>query len=405
MEKFRRAVSLGLIAAVSLFLLAALVLTLRARSRDYSFYENRMLAPRPVLTAAGMLDGSYFSALEDWLIDHAAGHNALSRLDVRADLLLRRPRVNDVVARGDLLLPWNDYESVSEDAVSAAAARMADNLASVDALVSSYGGRFCYAAVPCQYAYYEDRYPAYLNSRAVYTRLSRASLAAALSARGVAFLDMGPLFDSLGHPPEFSSSVDNHYGILGAYETYRALLDVLDPGGAAIPRLAAEDFTAETLPQPYLGSRMRKLLGAWPAEERLTILTPNEPVPFTRTDDGRPSPSVVYALPGADSAWVTYDLYMGGDSGNTVIDTQRPDLPTLLIYGDSFTNAVECLAYLSFDQMHSLDLRNYSGELTLGAYIEAYRPDYVVCLRDYEALLLTAANGVGVGGTKEGVSP
>ena len=82
-----------------------------------------------------------------------------------------------------------------------------------------------------------------------------------------------------------------------------------------------------------------------------------------------------------------YSLYMGGDVGETVIETGRPDLPSILIYGDSFTNPVECLAYYSFDEMRSIDLRHYK-DMTL-----AYQPDIVVGIRDYEALLSTDFNG------------
>ena len=87
---------------------------------------------------------------------------------------------------------------------------------------------------------------------------------------------------------------------------------------------------------------------------------------------------------------------MGGDIANTVIDTGREELPSVLVYGDSFTNAVECIMYWSFDEMHSLDLRYYSGELSFKEYIETYQPDYVVCIRDYEAVLAANGNGMGV---------
>lgn len=90
--------------------------------------------------------------------------------------------------------------------------------------------------------------------------------------------------------------------------------------------------------------------------------------------------------------YVTYSLYMGGDYANTVIDTGREELPSILIYGDSFTNAVECIAYLSFDEMHSLDLRYYK-EMSLDEYIQTVQPDIVVCIRDYEELLIRTQNG------------
>src|SRR5699024_4173461 len=104
------------------------------------------------------------------------------------------------------------------------------------------------------------------------------------------------------------------------------------------------------------------------------------------------SPSLVYTLPHSDTEEVAYSLYMGGDMGETVIDTDRDTLPTLLIYGDSFTNPVECLMYYSFDEMRSIDLRHYK-DMTLADYIQTYLPEYVVSIRDYEALLSTDFNG------------
>lgn len=388
MKKLDRITQIMLVAAFGLFLFAAMLLTYRTRNRDYSYYENRMLAERPAYSAQALADGSWFSDLESYLIDHAAGHNLLSRVDAKVDLLLARPVVNDVVVRPDILLPWNNFAVVDESAVEQSAAQMTANLETVRDRVEAYGGRFCYVAVPCQYAYHEDDYPAYLNNRSEYTRLSRACLRDDLAAAGVDLLDVGEVFDALGHPDEFSSAVDNHYGIFGAYEAYRAILEHF-----GLPALSRDDFVCTELPQPYLGSRVRKLLGLRVSDEHLFTLTPKAEIPFTRTDYGSPSPAFIYELPAASDEWVTYSLYMGGDRSETLVDTHREELPSILIYGDSFTNAVECLAYASFDKMYSLDLRYYSGDLTLGGFIDAYQPDYVVCIRDYEALIAPWQNG------------
>lgn len=83
---------------------------------------------------------------------------------------------------------------------------------------------------------------------------------------------------------------------------------------------------------------------------------------------------------------------MGGDIAETCIRTDRPSLPTALIFGDSFTNAVESLAYYSFDEMRSVDLRHYKTQ-SISDYIAAYQPDVVICIRDYEALLSRSDNG------------
>ena len=77
---------------------------------------------------------------------------------------------------------------------------------------------------------------------------------------------------------------------------------------------------------------------------------------------------------------------MGGDIGLTEIDTGREELPSILIYGDSFTNAVECIAYYSFDKMYSIDQRHYT-ESTLEEFIAQHQPEIVVCIKDYEGLM------------------
>ena len=97
-------------------------------------------------------------------------------------------------------------------------------------------------------------------------------------------------------------------------------------------------------------------------------------------------------MPASTDSVLTYDFYMGGDVPETVIDTGRKDLPSILIYGDSMTNAVECVMYLSFDKMYSLDLRHYH-DMSLTDYIKLVKPDVVVCIRDPEVLLLQEANG------------
>lgn len=72
---------------------------------------------------------------------------------------------------------------------------------------------------------------------------------------------------------------------------------------------------------------------------------------------------------------------MGGDIGETVIRTGRDDLPSILVFGDSFTNPLEGLLYASCDEFRSLDFRHYDA-MTLYEYIDLYQPDIVIAVRD-----------------------
>ena len=375
------------------FLALGLLATALRQRETVSFYENRMLAVFPELSAQSAGDGSFTTGVENYLADHAALRTTLLRGKTRIDTALRRPVVNNIVITPGPLLPFHAPETVDEKQIAAWADTMADGLKHIRDTVAEYGGYYCYVAVPCQYAYFEDDYPWYLESRAEFSRLSVSLLSRSLEDRGVAFLDTRAAFDALGRPEKLGSLVDNHYTMEGAFETYRLVMEkTAAETGLDFPILGRTDVIFETLPNDYFGSRERRLLGVVSREERPSILRPVKEIPFSRSDGGIPGASEVYAFGSSDGQPLNYELYMGGDIANTVIDTHRDELPSILIYGDSFTNALECVAYLSFDEMHSLDLRHYQ-EMSLEEYIRKFQPEVVICIRDYEALLSPYGNG------------
>lgn len=381
-----------LFSGVLLVLMAATILLPKNR---YSYYENRNLSAFPEITAESVLSGQVFDDLETLFCDYAAGRTTALKAVTWCDLnVFHRPVVNDIVVTDDALLEQLYTMPDTADDIARKAADVAADNAALRDQIEAYGGHYCYIAVPCQYAYYEDEYPSYLENRSAYTAAELAALNSAMDAQGITHVDMGPIFDSLGHLPAFSSKVDNHYGLRGAYETYRAAVQALnDAYGLALsfPEEGA-DVTFSALPNPYMGSRTRKLLGLRGNDEKLLTAAFREDIPFTRLDNWQEVASAVYALPATEDEALTYGLYMGGDIAETCIRTDRPSLPTALIFGDSFTNAVESLAYYSFDEMRSVDLRHYKTQ-SISDYIAAYQPDVVICIRDYEALLSRSDNG------------
>ena len=376
------------------FLALALAVTLVRPKSGWSYYENRNLARPAELSVETVLDGTFPASVEPVLQDYAAGRNTLMKLSAWADLhLFHRPVVNEVVPSEGMLLGFNAYETPDPAVISNQAQTMAGQLAQLRDVVEGYGGHFYYVAVPGQYTYFSDAYPNFLNNREAYTALEIPAFTQAMEEQEVNLLDMGPVLDQLGKPKEYYSLADYHYQFEGAYVTYRTILEEINRDlGLDLTILDGDSLTVETLPNPYLGSRGRKIFGLENCGEYLTIGLPKNPIPFTRADNGAETAAAVYAMPATDTENVLYSLYMGGDVGETVIETNRPGLPSILIYGDSFTNPVECLAYYSFDEMRSIDLRHYK-DMTLADYIQTYQPDIVVGIRDYEALLSTDFNG------------
>lgn len=392
-RKKRRASDLFVSFCFLAFLFTAMVVTVVREKSDYSYFENRMLAAMPVYTPEGDGDGSYVNQLETYLSDHTALRNTLLKVKTGVDLALHRPVVNDVVVGDGILLPYLPAEQVDEADIAARAAFMADNLKRISDTVSSYGGHYFYVHVPCQYAYYPDRYPDFLNNRKQSSQLNVEYLTRELEAREVNFVDVSIDLRAAGMPEWYGSQVDDHYSMYGAFFAYQRVLErVVERTGLNIPILREDDVNIRALKNPYLGSRERKLLALQNLEEPLYVLHPNQWVFFSRTDCGERSRSSVYALPYNEWDQLNYNLYMGGDMAETRINTGRRDLPTVLIYGDSFTNAMECVLYLSFDKMYSLDLRHYK-DMSLTDYIEQVKPDVVLCIRDTYTLLDPSDNG------------
>lgn len=375
------------------FLGIGLAITVLRPREHISYYENRALAafPRPTVQSVG--DGSFASQFEVYLDDHAALRNSMLFAKCRLDLLLHRPVVNGIVVTEGPLLPFIYPEYPSEESINAQAAAYADRLKRVSDAAAEYGGYFCYVGVPCQYSYFEDDYPSYMYNRSWQSEMTTTALAREAAARGVNYLDIRAVYKEMGHPDSFGSLIDNHYTMAGAFAAYQAIMEKIQADtGLDFPILREDDMIFETLPNDYMGSRERRLLDMVTRDEQLVAAYPKVEVPFDRFDNGFPSPPVINGVPDSADQSLTYTMYMGGDIANTVIDTHREELPTILIYGDSFTNALESVAYLSFDEMHSVDLRYYTG-MSLTEYIREFQPDIVIGVLDFEALIYPYGNG------------
>ena len=379
-----------------LLVLAAIpaLIVLKGRHVQTSYYENRALAAQPVLSTEALLDGSYFSSWDSWLTDHVGGRSQLLELQTTLDMeLLRRPVVNGEVISAQVLLPY--YEDMRWDLgyLQPLATELGDDLASFNELVSSYGGRFYYVGLPHQSYYFAGYYPDYLSSRAWHVDGMTEAFTSALSERGVTFWDIGAVFDAQGHPDSYYSATDHHFTYEGARTAYRAILERINQDtGLGLDILTDDDLSLTELPNPYLGSQNRKLYGLWEDDERLVIGTPVKEIPFTREDNGVPVASSLFDLPADNTSAVTYNVYMGGDIAETVLDTNRPELPDLLIFGDSFTNPLETLLYASFNVTRCVDLRYYT-DMTLADYVARYQPDIVLCIRDNTAYFTADGNG------------
>ena len=369
---------------LALLLIPALTLFGLLRSPSgWSVEENRALADLPQASMQAVWDGTLTQDAEQFYKDHILARRLLLKLDTAIQIrLLRRPVVHDVVLGETVLLPAPGFSAKpSASDLAAQAQAIASGLQSVQAAADDVGAQLLYALVPEQRTVYASCYPAWMENPADRTAQNRAALLSALEAADIETLDMTSIFAALPDLLPYYSRVDHHYTLRGAYLTYRSVCEAFG--------LPASELSITDTESDLLGTYNRKLYELSPVREPMQVL--HTPFPaYARFDNGTPSDTPLIRV--RTSGQSLYGDYMGGDIAETIVNTNRPQLPSILVVGDSFTNALEPLAVFDFDRMCSLDYRHFTGP-ALSDYIRACRPDYILILRDDVSCLTQSGNG------------
>ena len=354
--------------------------------QNWSSYENRWLAGFPELSARSLLTGETFDGVEDFIRDHTFGRVRLLRANTFYEMTLRgRPVVSDVVVTDETLLPEPIIPDYRADWLAGKAERIASNLQKIQTVTEENGGVFLYVGVPEQRTALRTLYPDWMENGMEYYDVIGQSFERAMTASGTAFFSPEAAMQAAGIEACYSA-VDHHYTLYGAQMCLDAVCAELARMGVQIDVSGAEVSDSKI---PFVGTYSRKLYDLSPVTETLQTDT-GVPIPYARWDNGERTDAPLIELPESGEAY--YTAYMGGDKAETILRMEEESKPKVLLVGDSFTNAMECLLYRGCSELRSLDFRYYS-EKTLSDYIRDFRPDVVLILRDDISYLQETGNG------------
>lgn len=382
----------GFVLLIALLAVGFILLSFLDRRQTVSVYENRRLAAHPAFSLSAVWDGSYFEGWDDYFSDHVYHRDDRMREYQWLRLNLKRVTVtNDVVITKDCLLPLLPVQDYSGYDYLPGARKAVSRLAALQQRVEAAGAAFLYVGVDEQRTALADRYPSYLYNKSDYYEAMGSSFRSLCESEGIHTLFIRDRLAGSGDMLRWYSAVDHHFRFSGAYVTYRAVCETLTPVLGAFPVAAEEELGLYELPNEFLGSYNRRLYDLSPIREKLTVFDASVLPPYSRWDNGEQTDAPVLRLPAAGEN-AQYSVYMGGDLAETVIQTHRPELPSILIVGDSFTNPVEALCVYSFNEIRSLDFRHYT-EMSLTEYLAAHPVDAVVVIRDNLNYVGTEGNG------------
>lgn len=363
--------------------------------RASSSLEHRRLAQIPPMRWSDLVSGEYGRRMESYLSDQFLGRDRWVRQYSNLSLRLLGKRAMNGVVVGDggvLLGDLSSRSQLTEPEIEAELDATMAQFTELDRRVRSYGGRLLVVGHPTKNSFMRDSYPAGFAYPDDLTRIAPRYFAA-LNESGIASVDMTPILEKRRDEKLFYLT-DHHWTFRGAYPTYATIVERL----GLVP-LGEDDLEMVTLPNRFVGSFNRKLATVFPQDEKVTIASPREPIPYTRIQDGEVSPDLFRRY--SKDAPVAYGIYDQGDHAEIIVDTDRPELPTLLLVGDSFTNAIETLVWTNFDESRFLDLRHYTKG-SLYEYVEKHKPDDVVILVRDERYLYRYGNGAFSGSVSGG---
>lgn len=372
MEKFfNRLLIITFTAAMLVFFFA----TVAKKQPEVLFFDNRK--------AATLEDGD----LEKWYSDRLAFRDSLLKGYVLVNKnIFQKKEVNNVVYGENALLAYYTTNSFDEEQTNSDITAMADYLQRVKETSEKSGGKLVYVGIPAELSVFKEAYPKGFCDYSPRFDYLQENFFAALDEKGIDYIDTKPYFVNSTQKEKEYFTNDHHYTFFGALQVYNMLAERLN-----LHPLKEEDFDYETLPNAFLGAMSRKIYDLYPNDNRVTLGYLKNAPKFTRYDMDQPVDANLYTLP-SPTDYATYNIFMGGDKAETCIDTDRAVLPTVLVVGDSYSNALESILWSSVGKMYSLDYRYYKGKNLLN-YIEEKKPDYVIMIRDETVYVDQSGNG------------
>lgn len=380
MRQNKALIHITFIVSVFFVLIGSAVISFAVDDSVYSTQEARMLSRFTAPSCENLLDGSWFRLFEDYNKDQfVQREHCMTSYYAFLDFLHVNERNGYVRGKGNQIL---NVRSFRESPSHAEAARnfgigQADAMAKIAAAADEYGGKVIYMNIPYRMEFYANMYPQFYANGKEITTIQRASIIEKAKQQGIAVVETYDLLRS--HEDEYIFfTTDHHWTIRGAYYGYQELLKCINQDNPQwnLQFPSFDDLKVSASQERMVGSYLRVWGdGGSISNDYMEYAIPYDMPAYSRFDNGEPS-----ELPLMDVTFNGYGAFMYGDHANTLIDTSRPDLPSVLYIGFSYTNPLEVLSVYNFDTVESLDPRHWTGSIC--EHVRESQADYVVIVKD-----------------------
>jgi len=327
-------------AFIAAFFLANLIIP----DKDFSPKENRYLQTLPTFSFRSLFSGRFTGDFESYCADQFAGRDWWISLKARLELMQGKGENNGVfLCEGERLIEPFSAPSPAE------ASRRTEI---VNTLLENADVPVTLALIPTASEIYGDLLP-----------VGAANDSQAELIEGVYSQYRGQTADLLTPFREHAGEdifyrTDHHWTSRGAFLAYQTLSEAL-----GYQSMSFSSCTPEIVSEAFCGTTYSSSGFFWVMPDRMETLIPEpEGITVERFDSGAPTASSLYHREMLETK-DKYRFFLGGNSPRIVLDTEKEDLPSLLIIRDSYSDSLSPFLLEHFSRIHLLDLRYYRNSV------------------------------------------
>lgn len=338
--------------------------------------EMRSYTMFPELDYSRLTDVDYLNQIGDaftdqmeWRWNFVKGYFTLTK-DI-----LHQTTVGDVIVGKDEILfnkplsvsNWKKYQK-----------KLADTTEELNKMAreayDKYGTKTIVVTIPRRDISMNNYTPSYYPD---YTKEYEACLAVEREALddSIYLIDAKELFDA--NNPEKDNRFwyynDHHINCYGGELILSEIIKIVQEDYPEVEQKTLDDYNVVS--RKVYGALNRKIgLTADAPEEALNLIPDGWEMHYERWDEGERTDRQIF-----DPEANTYSTaYMGSNYGETIVKTDKENLPSIYYSGSSFTNVLEAMSVPSFQNMYSTDFRFNDTDKDMMDYIDEYQPEYVV---------------------------
>ena len=224
--------------------------------------------------------------------------------------------------------------------------------------------------IPDQSHIFADKYPTWAYNQSNHYQEMRKYFFNGLKDLDIDYLDFDPI--ARENREHYYYKADHHPNFNASLKIYDELINRISENYFPIKNLNNGDIELVENPNRFIGSHNRKVFEVINENTHAIYAQPKKDIPFKRYDSGKLSD---LGIINPNSKF--YTTYMYGDNPYTVIDTNRKELPNIMIIGDSTTNALESIMWMNANKFTSLDFRHYK-EKNIIEFLEENPQDLII---------------------------